>query len=641
MSLPSSAPINRLTVGVQSPDINLAAYTPRPAAQDDAFARGFQIGQGISDSVVLRPAVVSAQRKQAELAGMTADSDKNLVTAKEANTRQRLDTENQVNSTVLTSAEQSQKDLVDPGWRIRAAHAQVVALTDDSQKAAQAIIDAHAAGDEAKIEAAIKKKAAVDKDLSSYQSRLNLLIANQTAAEHAAAATAKGAQRADVLAAGALNQAPTDAETNLFNAATANSEAENAATAAGTFESKDAAVAKAVADRVAAAGSANVAAAPFRSPEVAGALDEGAKAQAVGSALQAKAGLAYLVSQLANGNYAGGISPEQDKSIRDEATKSGVPVILPNGGKRPLAEVAAELAKRQNVKDGEKQVADIRDAAQAGTKALAAIKQIKNLGDVNTGALYTLPVVGTLDSFFAQAGVDQSQKREIFKALNQQLVPLVRQPGSVSNFEQQMYARAVPGPGLADRTNSVLLKGLLAVGERTAAKPAFYDSLLGTLPIGEVNKLWNQYVDQNPSMLDENTVNGSQISPDQYAKFLSADPKTADALVRSLAVKADVSSLPRGNTPAEFAAAPASAPFIAAADARGQTIPIPNPKYWQPVLAAAAEVRKAQSVSSPASDQQAAAFTNALNRPAEDFIRPAKPVQNFTAPPLEIFKARK
>lgn len=639
MPLPSSHPSNRVSVGVAGPQINLAAYTANPAATQEALIRGIQTGNALSDAVILRPAQIDAARKQALLASGQADAGLRLVSAEEAGRRGQIDAGNAVNSLTAEDAKAKQDELLNPGRALRVAEAQVTAIKDDYDQAKQGIVDAHAEGDPKKIETAEKKAAKLAGDLDLYTSRYKRLIADTTAAQHNAEAGATKAKLESALATGDLRTAPQLVETRQYQTAVANKQAEENAIRAADFQASDARVAAGTNADIIAGGQSQVAAAPFKSEPVLRSLEDAAKTQAVTSSLAAKAGLLTLVQQIATGSFTGAVSPEQDKSIRDAAQAAGVPVLLPNGAKRPLGEISAEFSKRVNVKDAEKEVTAIRETAAANQSALTALQQIKGLGQVNTGALYTVPGAQSLDRVFAQFGADQSQKREMYSALNQRLVPLVRQPGSVSNFEQQLYIKALPGPGLSEKSNAAMLQGLLAVGERNAQRPAFYDALLGPLPVGEVNKLWGQYTDQNPSILDENaTANKHAISPAQYVKFLTADPASADNLVRQLAAGVDISSLRPGSSAADVEAAPGTDPFLAGKGARGETIPVPNPKYWNPLIQAAASVRRQTSAAAPA--QANPGIMGAIDRPAEDFLRPA-PAGSASLPSLDALVPRR
>lgn len=618
MALPSSQVNPNQVQGIQGPGfVNLAAYTADPSRWDSAFQTGFNTANAVSDNLLLRPKQVAAAGAQADYLKAKSNSDTGMVPAEAAARTQLLTAQNAGNADSTQAAKDSLEERTNPGREGRLLTAQATATADDAEKATAAVTAAHAAIEAAKggvsaggpPEDLVKAQKQLESAINaSGRAAAAADVANKNLMVYTANTTSKIKNAQDAATTATVKEgintstAKQQVSTGLANAAVTEMNASDVAQAAAQFSARDAkiqslALAPQITAKMDEANAARWGVAPdpdLRTAQtpVSIANNNAAGAVALTTDLAAQAELQRLATQIGSGEYTGAVDPKLEESIRVKAAELGVPSIIPGTqSKRPLAQVAADYSKAVNVKEAAPQLAQIRAEATAGSSALGALTRIKGLGKVDTGALYILPGVQKIDRVLSQFGVEGSQKREAMEAFNTQLVPLVRQPGQVSNYEQRTYKTALPGPGVSEKTNVDLLTGLYFVAERTAAKPAFFDALTGPLPVNEVNKLWDQYMESNPSVNEDGTFNKSAVTAPQYLKLISSAPGVADREVKSLAAKQDVNTLPAGNTAADFAAAPLTAPFLAARNARGTPTPVVNPKYWAPILNAANSLR--------------------------------------------------
>lgn len=95
-------------------------------------------------------------------------------------------------------------------------------------------------------------------------------------------------------------------------------------------------------------------------------------------------------------------------------------------------------------KDGAKAAAEV---AQAAGSALPILKQIADLSNKTPGGYYgaSLPYLTRIATSFGIEVPQEWDDAQVLQALSQRLLPLVRQPGQVSNYEQQTYMNALPG----------------------------------------------------------------------------------------------------------------------------------------------------------------------------------------------------
>lgn len=559
MPLPSSSPSTKVSVIPGNLPINIAAYSPDPAKFGDAFDQGLKTMQNVGDSVLLRPKQVEAAAAQAD--NLTDEAKAAMVLRPLI---QRV------------AAKKAEADFVAASNDVTGHRITETALNhpdyQSSIVSAKIAVAEHAAR-EAQLELGVLEKTGADitsdevlkarKKVRDAQYDLDTLADEQKKLDIKRGVDTKAVKIADT--------------------------------------------------------QANVALKIATDPAVQDAQTDTAKADIATGRL---ASLTNLARQVALGTISPStISPEDDSKLRLAAQALGVNVIDSTGRPRPLAEISKEYTGKVALKDAEPLLKEIRDVAQASQGSLAAIQTIKGLGKVNTGFLYSLPGVTQFDRVLAQAGVDQSQKREIYAGMNSRLVPLVRQPGSVSNFEQVLYQRALPGPGVSEKTNAAMIAGLYSVAERATQRPAFYNALLGQgVPANEVEQIWSGYVDKNPSILDESTPNKGALTPQQYLAAVIDPAGTARSIAPS--DPAIIATLPKGDTEAELAAAPATAPFVAIKNARGVEIAAANPNYWKQIVQAAQSI----ATPTPVSQQSSAyvdAFRQAQTTPIDTLLRAA------------------
>lgn len=663
MPLPSSLPTPQV-LGIQGPGyVPLSSIRADPAGMDTAFANGMTQADSITDHILLRPRQVAAAAATADYTRAKALSDAGMV-GNEADARMNmLQAQNAQNADTTQGFKDQLEERTNPGQRGRLLNAQAVATQDDADQADRDVIEAHkqidiataaanAGGDPIEVEKANQQLeravSASGKAASAAKiAKNNLLVytANTVAAKNVAV---KGAADSDVAKQIATETMDSRVQTALANDSVTAMDAMDKVQAAGQFAARDAKIrALSLAPQIAAKGVELQAAAAGVAPDpelqttptaVSTANENAAVAQQVTADLVAQAQLQATAAQIANGGFTGTLDPKLENELRTEAAKLGVQNLVPGtGAKRPIADVAADYAKAVNIKEAAPVLTEIRAEAAKVTGASNALKQIKALGKVDTGTIYSLPGVTQIDRVLAQWGVEGPQKREVLESANTQLVPLVRQPGQVSNYEQRTYKLALPGVGLSEKSNASLLQGLMFVADRASGKPAFYDSLTGALPVNEVNKMWDQYINANPSINDDGSFNKNALTPQQYAKLVSSAPTEVNKEVNSLAHQVDLKTAPSGSTPADFAAAPATAPFLASRNARGEPTPVRNPKFWAPIFDSNISTRKVTTPAAPTVRVDPGAL---LNSDPTAFLRPVGAAGPVTPVPLGALAPR-
>lgn len=596
-----------IPVGALAPAVNVAAV---PDEIQNSLVGGLQTGQMISDGVLLRPKQVAAAGAVANATTAQAQNAQQAAVADRSNIPLRA----QLAGTQLNVGQTDAENAL----TLAALKKTVVASPDFAKEfTAQLTNAAH--------ESNIQSQTSLQRSTGE----LGRVPDEQSALD-------QNVNTALIRAQGQNNRTPAEQQVLDNTAINARDQSDIDTAAQHNFAVTDARYDTAVANAVAGAGQAKVTAAPYANPNVQAGLEQGAQAGAVGQALSAKANLVRLLASIGSGSGAIPLDADTQNKIITAAAAKGVNVI-----NRPIQQISAEYAQKVALEDAAPVLKQIDETSDAAQTSLSSLQQIDKLGKVSTGALYTLPGVETIDRTLAQFGLQGPQQRELYRALNQRLVPLVRQPGSVSNFEQNLYTKSLPGVGVSPATNVAMVAGLLSIGQRNTQRPGFYRALIGKLPVGDVQQIWDGYVNANPAILDQNTVNKNALTPQQYLGFLTAAPGQADQQVRDLAARQDLASLPVVTDAASQAAAPDYAPFVASPNANGQMVATPNAKYWAPIIDAQ---KKVQSAGIPTgSSMSPSDFQTLFATPAADFLRPAGTVitPNASAvPSISLLKPR-
>ncbi len=643
-------------MGVEGPGfVPLSSIRANPAAQDAAFQTGFNTGNAISDNVVLRPRQQAALAAIADYQKAKAISDTGMVPAEAAARGNLLTAVNAQAADTTTAFQQSNEERTNPGVQGRLLNAQAVATQDDADKADADVIEAHknievaqaavgAGGDPAdlqtaqqQLETAVAKSGKAAAAAKIAKNNLLIYTANAAAAGNVAQTNAAGTGITKDIT---TSTAPQTVEIAQLQAARNQIAAQDATTAAAQFATRDANVraqslapiiaAKAVEAQGAAAGVApNPDLATTPTP-VSTANENAAVAGQIGTDLMAQAQLQAIAAQIATGQYTGTVSPALEESIRTKAADLGVPSIVPGTlTKRPLADVAADYAKAVNIKEAAEPLKKVTDDASAAASQLENYQRLQQLvgSKVPTGYLYGLSSKAGLDQLAAEFGNANAKTREQMRSLQNNMIPdATRGLGRMTAPDIALFQQALVGPANTPQNNANIVAAEVASNQRDLDKQKFYTGLVGPLKINQVDQLWNQYIQSNPlfdhiaSTPTVVSLNKSMLTPDQYAKLITEPATDANKQVAALAAKTDTSTLPAGNSPADFAAAPATVPFLAARNARGASVPVVNPKYWSPVIDAANALR---ATITPGRPTVRVNPVDLLNTDPSSFLRPA------------------
>lgn len=603
---------------------------------DASFQRGFDQANAISDQVLLRPKQQAALGAIADYQKAKAISDTGMVPAEATARGGVLTAANAANADSTQAAKDSLEERTNPGQKGRLLNAQAVATKNDLDMAQEDVIAAHknievaqaavdAGGDpgdiqkaEKQLETSIAKAGKLASAAEIAKSNLLIYTANTSAATAVAqkAAADTGVSR-DV----SVSTAPQAVEIGQLQAARAQMAEQDATQAAAQFAARDAHVrALSLAPQIAAkqmeaqAAGAGVAPDPdlqTTPTPVSTANENAAVAGSVSNALVAQAQLAAIAAQISTGQYTGTVSPALEESIRTKAADLGVPSIIPGTlTKRPLADVAADYAKAVNVKEAAVPLAKITEDASAAASQLENYQRLQQLvgSKVPTGYLYGLSSKAGLDQLAAEFGNANAKTREQMRSLQNNMIPdATRGLGRMTAPDIALFQQALVGPANTPQNNANIVAAEVASNQRDLDKQKFYTGLVGPLKINEVDSLWNQYIQTNPlfdhiaSTPTVVALNKHMLAPDQYAKFITESPQDANKQVAALAAKSEVGTLPSGNSAADFAAAPATVPFLAAKNARGTMVPVVNPKFWAPILDAAGTLRNKITPGKPTS----------------------------------------
>lgn len=151
-------------------------------------------------------------------------------------------------------------------------------------------------------------------------------------------------------------------------------------------------------------------------------------------------------------------------------------------------------------------------------------------------------------------------------------------PGQVSNFEMRLYEQAVPGAAQDDATNARLLTFMEGTVNRAKEKAAFYNRLIGPQDRGQVDSLWDRYVESNPILIEDAATSGVEINSGALSsdEWIQAMENPADFVPRKQAeAQQDVEELPLGAVENNRAYGDSRFPFV-----RVDNRALPNSNYW-------------------------------------------------------------
>lgn len=143
------------------------------------------------------------------------------------------------------------------------------------------------------------------------------------------------------------------------------------------------------------------------------------------------------------------------------------------------AKDAQKFASRLKVDEDQAKAAG--EIALKAQNALPALRQIEQMGDKVSGGYkgMMLPYLSRVAATFGMEIKPEWSDAEILNALTQQLMPLVRQPGAVSDYEQKRYEAALPGLMQSKEGRMKMAKALRRQLERTQLIAKTYRESLG------------------------------------------------------------------------------------------------------------------------------------------------------------------
>lgn len=577
MPLPSSSSRNKVGAALSNPTINLANYTPDPTAISNSVIQGANVANTIGDNLILRPKQVAAAQALANAQKEAADT-----------------------SSTASVAERSLIPLRAQG------EAQNIPLRSKEEATR---LGAQTTGNETEqLLAAVKKTVAEN---PAFADSLRKTIVTQQQTNEAVAGRGK------VLAQGAEKSAPQEAQTNQYNVSAENSAAEDKATAAAQDATHEANVSALTNSAIANAGAARVQAAPFKNPNTAAALDEGANAGAVAGALGQKINLANTIASGMAGGTA--LTPENRQKILDQALQKGVPIMDAGGAMRPLPDIQREMTQKINLEGSEKVLEGVRkDSAQA-QQNLQLYQNISGLvnGQAATGGLRSLPGAAVIDSVLAGWGNRSSQANQQLSAYQGMLTLGVKGDnfgGRLTDTDIALLKGTVPGVEKAKTVNKELITTGVLLNQRDAQKSDFYEQVIPSLGAAGADRLWNQYIQSNPildpkqSRAGQLVVNRSVMTPVQY---LEAVQNPAQA-VQQMQQTTDTSTVPIFNP-----VNPSNSPFVK--DQKSGSV-FPNPVFWTPIQTAHQKFFPASA--SPANNDYSVRIQRLVTTPVDDLIRP-------------------
>jgi hypothetical protein len=207
-----------------------------------------------------------------------------------------------------------------------------------------------------------------------------------------------------------------------------------------------------------------------------------------------------------------GLSREEQAQVGQQL---GVPVQPVN----PLAALppkAAEAVSREQAKQTERGLAEMRDATNEGRAAMADLNRFKQLQEQqSTGGIYSAPIIGGVAR--SVAGMFNPNVREM-QSLSDKIAPTMRAPGSgaTSDFDARMFQSATVGVDKDPTTNRNIIAGRQAAQQVAQDRLAFMESY-ATANGGSLrgaDQYWQQYLDANP-IFDPTKPNAPTINPNR------------------------------------------------------------------------------------------------------------------------------
>jgi len=578
MALPSSNRGNRVSVVAQAPQINLADYTPNPAAIPAALSQGIQLGQQVGDALTIRPRQVQAGIAQANLARDTAKAQGSLLEQQTRNTSQVLDTQNVKNNTDDIFA----------------------ALTNTLAKRPE-------------FQADFKNELANTLATKAKVSETGLI---QAAGENRRADTEEQIKTDD-----SLIRRATSADTRAVQ------------TSPETSQLRQGAIRDA---NLTAAGTAAVGAAPFFNPGVRKATVAGAEDVAATNALAARQGLIRQAQTPQGGTPP--LSNETREKIYQDASKEGVQITNPDGSLKQLGQISAERQQRANLNDpaAQKILEKVREDGDQAQKLNATFQKVQTILQANplTGGIFTGDIrnpVNFVDSLLAMTGNPGAQARDQLQQAQSELVLAAtngRLGSGISDADSRLLVNAGPSISRSDKANRNLLVMGLESSKRGIERPAFYETLTPLVGANGADSVWRQYAQSNPladhaASTSQNIVlNKTGLTPDQYLSAVRnpaqavADlaPKTPEQLAAVPIVAAPAPGQPLLVTPTE--------PYVLVQDANGATQLSPNPLYWNPIREFNARIPATPPPAQAQQNQQG--LIRAMSAPVTDFLPRAR-----------------
>lgn len=196
------------------------------------------------------------------------------------------------------------------------------------------------------------------------------------------------------------------------------------------------------------------------------------------------------------GEPSASLSLDERKAV---AERLGVPLqdVDPTAG---MSKGAADAVIKEQNKQAEKLLAEMREAVATGRASLADYKRFEQLlQKQGTGGVYGAPVIG--GAARAISGMTNAELREM-QSIADRITPTMRQPGSgaTSDFDARMFQSATVGVDKPAATNRAIIRGAQAAQQNLIDRLAFFEAYAtanrGSLRGAE--EYWQKYLDANP-----------------------------------------------------------------------------------------------------------------------------------------------
>lgn len=203
-----------------------------------------------------------------------------------------------------------------------------------------------------------------------------------------------------------------------------------------------------------------------------------------------------LTGEERKGEQSTSLSLDERKAIAD---RLNVPLqdVDPTAG---MSKSAADAVIKEQNKQAEKLLAEMREAVATGRASLADYKRFEQLlQKQGTGGIYGAPVIG--GAARAISGMTNAELREM-QSIADRITPTMRQPGSgaTSDFDARMFQSATVGVDKPAATNRAIIRGAQAAQQNLIERLAFFEAYAtanrGSLRGAE--EYWQKYLDANP-----------------------------------------------------------------------------------------------------------------------------------------------